>query len=186
MPEEKPRRVSNVVVIKPELTLKTSQTSSTVPEVYVRPPTPTPSLAMLPTITVSSPSRRSSMASRRDSDVSRNSSRRSSECSMRYNNEETNQQDNGTPKRNADIARVQRDVAHLPRRHSENVTPSGSIKDMRRISDFTHEKSRGSQFNIKLRRNSDYVMPKKQSEEIARLASVIDNSPQGLDCEMRS
>ncbi|KAJ8684012.1 hypothetical protein QAD02_019804, partial [Eretmocerus hayati] len=63
---------------------------STVPEVYVRPPTPTPSLANLPIITVSSPSRRSSLVggpgSRRGSDVSGRNSRRASDCSVRFAN----------------------------------------------------------------------------------------------------
>ncbi|XP_078049950.1 uncharacterized protein LOC144476697 [Augochlora pura] len=158
---------------------------STVPEVYVRPPTPTPSAANLPIITVSSPSRRSSVGSRRSSDASR-SSRRNSECSVRFMNDE----DGTMPERRLNLdfsARNSPDIDRrrspdrMSRRHSENVTPVGSIKDLRRCSDFTHEKNRGSQFAAKLKRNSDFGnrTPRRMlpSNEHYRLPRVVDLSP---------
>ncbi|XP_053994596.1 uncharacterized protein LOC128884926 isoform X1 [Hylaeus volcanicus] len=160
---------------------------STVPEVYVRPPTPTPSAANLPIITVSSPSRRSSIGSRRSSDASR-CSRRNSECSVRFTNEENGstpdcrRNSDFSPKHSPDIIR-QRSPDRMSRRHSENVTPVGSIKDLRRCSDFSHEKNRSSQFAAKLKRNSDFgnrtprrMLPTNQHH---RLSRVVDLSPAG-------
>ncbi|KZC08715.1 PREDICTED: uncharacterized protein LOC107186908 [Dufourea novaeangliae] len=159
---------------------------STVPEVYVRPPTPTPSAVNLPIITVSSPSRRSSMGSRRSSDASR-SSRRNSECSVRFINDEDGftseyrRNSDFSPKYSADIDR-KRSPDRMSRRHSENVTPLGSIKDLRRCSDFSHEKSRSSQFAAKLKRNSDFgnrtprrMLPPNEY----KLPRVVDLSPAG-------
>jgi len=58
-------------------------------EVYVKPSTSTPSTAIIvPIITVSSPSRRSSLASRRGSDTSTKSSRKNPKCRVRSMNEE--------------------------------------------------------------------------------------------------
>lgn len=162
---------------------------SSVPEVYVRPPTPTPSTANLPIITVSSPSRRSSMASRRGSDTSTKSSRRNSECSVRFNEESTNATDSkrqteGSPR---PLPRMREEFERnrspeSPRRYSENITPTGSTRELRRCSDFTHEKNRGSQFAIKLRRNSDFGnrTPRRMlpSDE-QRLPKVLDLSPTG-------
>ncbi|XP_076235394.1 uncharacterized protein LOC143179861 isoform X2 [Calliopsis andreniformis] len=133
---------------------------STVPEVYVRPPTPTPSTAILPIITVSSPSRRSSIGSRRSSDASR-SSRRNSECSVKFVNEEDGstsdyrRSPDFSPNHSPSIDR-RRSPDRMSRRHSENVTPIGSVRDLRRCSDFSHEKNRSSQFAAKLKRNSDF------------------------------
>ncbi|XP_046742816.1 uncharacterized protein LOC124409316 isoform X3 [Diprion similis] len=160
---------------------------STVPEVYVRPPTPTPSTANLPIITVSSPSRRSSLASRRGSDIS-GSSRRNSECSVRFINEEETSPSRES-QRNSEFNVKQPTNSERPRtpesilrRHSENVTPASSTKDLRRCSDFTHEKNRSSQFATKLRRNSDFGnrTPKRLLlTEEQRLPSVLDHSPTG-------
>ncbi|XP_017892686.1 uncharacterized protein LOC108632545 [Ceratina calcarata] len=160
---------------------------STVPEVYVRPPTPTPSTANVPIITVSSPSRRSSVASsRRDSDASK-SSRRNSECSVRFINEEDGfpsscrRNTEFSPKHSPEIDR-RRSPDKMIRRHSENVTPLGSVKDLRRCSDFSHERYRSSQFAAKLKRNSDFgnrtprrMLPPNEQ----RLSRVIDLSPTG-------
>ncbi|XP_076278849.1 uncharacterized protein LOC143208349 isoform X2 [Lasioglossum baleicum] len=162
--------------------------SSTVPEVYVRPPTPTPSAANLPIITVSSPSRRSSVGSRRSSDASR-SSRRNSECSVRFINgedgsttSECRRNSDFSPRHSPDIDR-RRSPDRMSRRHSENVTPVGSVKDLRRCSDFTHEKTRGSQFAAKLKRNSDFgnrtprrMLPPNENYKLSR---VVDLSPAG-------
>ncbi|XP_046614617.1 uncharacterized protein LOC124302456 isoform X3 [Neodiprion virginianus] len=160
---------------------------STVPEVYVRPPTPTPSTANLPIITVSSPSRRSSLASRRGSDIS-GSSRRNSECSVRFINEEQISPSTES-RRNSEFNIKQPTNSERPRtpesilrRHSENITPASSTKDLRRCSDFTHEKNRSSQFATKLRRNSDFGnrTPKRLLlTEEQRLPSVLDHSPTG-------
>ncbi|XP_071632419.1 uncharacterized protein [Temnothorax longispinosus] len=163
---------------------------SSVPEVYVRPPTPTPSTANLPIITVSSPSRRSSMASmvsRRGSDTSTKSSRRNSECSVRFVNEddatECKRTTEGSPR---SLPRMREEFERSrspesPRRYSENITPTGSTRELRRCSDFTHEKNRGSQFATKLRRNSDFGnrTPKRMlpPDEYPRLPKVLDLSP---------
>lgn len=167
---------------------------STVPEVYVRPPTPTPSTANLPIIMVSSPSRRSSLASRRGSDIS-GSSRRNSECSVRFINEEEEMpspspstesrrhSDFNIKQPTAAAADRPRTPEGILRRHSENITPSSSTKDLRRCSDFTHEKNRSSQFATKLRRNSDFGnrTPKRLLiTEEQRLPSVLDHSPAGM------
>ncbi|CAK9796942.1 hypothetical protein ANTPLA_LOCUS1020 [Anthophora plagiata] len=160
---------------------------STVPEVYVRPPTPTPSTANVPIITVSSPSRRSSVASRRDSDASR-SSRRNSECSVRFINEEDHS--NSEYRRNSDFSPRhspeidrRRSPDRMSRRYSENVTPLGSVRDLRRCSDFSHEKNRSSQFAAKLKRNSDFGnrTPRRMlpPNEHNKLSKVVDLSPTG-------
>ncbi|KAL0122648.1 hypothetical protein PUN28_007400 [Cardiocondyla obscurior] len=162
---------------------------SSVPEVYVRPPTPTPSTANLPIITVSSPSRRSSMASRRGSDTSTKSSRRNSECSVRFVNEdnmtECKRITEGSPR---SLPRMREEFERnrspeSPRRNSENITPTGSTRELRRCSDFTHEKNRGSQFATKLRRNSDFGnrTPRRMlpPDEQGRLPKVLDLSPTG-------
>ncbi|XP_076618714.1 uncharacterized protein LOC143340526 isoform X1 [Colletes latitarsis] len=160
---------------------------STVPEVYVRPPTPTPSTAILPIITVSSPSRRSSIGSRRSSDASR-ASRRNSECSVRFINEENDSTSDS--RRNSDFASKhspdilrRRSPDRMSRRHSENVTPLGSIRDLRRCSDFSHEKNRSSQFAAKLKRNSDFGnrTPRRMlpTSEHHKLPKVVDLSPAG-------
>ncbi|XP_035722724.1 uncharacterized protein LOC118441860 [Vespa mandarinia] len=163
------------------------QPVSTVPEVYVRPPTPTPSTANLPIITVSSPSRRSSLASRRGSDVSR-SSRRNSECSVKFVNEEDvlpitdfKYGVEFSPKYSPSINRNQ-SPERIARRHSENITPTGSTKELRRCSDFSHEKNRSSQFATKLRRNSDFGnrTPRRMLPPVEqRLPKVLDLSPTG-------
>ncbi|XP_076224173.1 uncharacterized protein LOC116424682 isoform X3 [Nomia melanderi] len=160
---------------------------STVPEVYVRPPTPTPSAANLPIITVSSPSRKSSIGSRRSSDASR-SSRRNSECSVRFMNDEDGfasecrRNSDFSPKYSPDIDR-RRSPDRMSRRHSENVTPLGSVKDLRRCSDFSHEKNRSSQFAAKLKRNSDFGnrTPRRMlpPNEHYKLSKVVDLSPAG-------
>ncbi|EFN77338.1 uncharacterized protein LOC105189677 [Harpegnathos saltator] len=166
---------------------------SAVPEVYVRPPTPTPSTANLPIITVSSPSRRSSVASRRGSDTSAKSSRRNSECSVRFINEEDTSSmtecrrtTEGSPRhipRMRDEIERSRSPDSISRRYSENITPTGSIRELRRCSDFTHEKNRGSQFATKLRRNSDFGnrTPRRMlpPDEHSRLPKVLDLSPTG-------
>ncbi|XP_011297750.1 uncharacterized protein [Fopius arisanus] len=147
--------------------------TSTVPEVYVRPPTPTPAAVNLPIIMVSSPSRRSSIASsRRGSDASKGS-RRGSDCSVRFANDNVSQGEGSsrpiTPE-------------GIHRRHSDMPTPTGSNKDLRRCSDVTHEKNRSSQFATKLRRNSDFGnrTPKRMiSTEGPRLPKVLDVSPVG-------
>nr|KAF7427272.1 hypothetical protein H0235_006966 [Vespula pensylvanica] len=163
------------------------QPVSTVPEVYVRPPTPTPSTANLPIITVSSPSRRSSLASRRGSDVSR-SSRRNSECSVKFINEEDvlpitdfkyGAEFSSKYSPNIDRSQLPERIA---RRHSENITPTGSTKELRRCSDFSHEKNRSSQFATKLRRNSDFGnrTPRRMLPPVEqRLPKVLDLSPAG-------
>lgn len=161
---------------------------STVPEVYVRPPTPTPSAINVPIITVSSPSRRSSVASRRNSDASR-TSRRNSECGVRFINEEENdsipeyrRNSDFSPNRSPEIER-RRSPDRMSRRYSENVTPLGSIRDLRRCSDFSHEKNRSSQFAAKLKRNSDFgnrtprrMLPGSEQHKLPR---VVDLSPTG-------
>lgn len=166
---------------------------SAVPEVYVRPPTPTPSIINLPIITVSSPSRRSSVTSRRDSDVSAKSSRRSSECSVRFVNGDdvsqtmeyrrtTEGSSRHTPKLREELERS-RSPDGISRRYSENITPTGSARELRRCSDFTHEKNRGSQFATKLRRNSDFGnrTPRRilLPDDHSRLPRVLDASPTG-------
>jgi len=165
---------------------------SAVPEVYVRPPTPTPSTVNLPIITVSSPSRRSSMGSRRSSDASNKSSRRNSECSVRFVNEEDSsimtecrRVTEGSPRHTRIREEIERNRSpdSTSRRYSENITPSGSTRELRRCSDFTHEKNRGSQFATKLRRNSDFGnrTPRRMlpSDEHSRLPKVLDLSPTG-------
>ncbi|XP_066597252.1 uncharacterized protein [Prorops nasuta] len=164
------------------------QPMSTVPEVYVRPPTPTPSTVNLPLITVSSPSRRSSLASRRGSDTSRGS-RRNSECSVRFNQDsstsfslENRRNSEFSPRHSPEVERARSPDGSL-RRHSENITPSGSTKELRRCSDFSHEKNRSSQFATKLRRNSDFGnrTPRRMlpTQEQSRLPKVLDVSPTG-------
>ncbi|KAL2726839.1 uncharacterized protein V1478_007117 [Vespula squamosa] len=162
------------------------QPVSTVPEVYVRPPTPTPSTANLPIITVSSPSRRNSLASRRGSDVSR-SSRRNSECSVKFVNEDVlsitdfKYGAEFSSKYSPSIDRNQL-PERIARRHSENITPTGSTKELRRCSDFSHEKNRSSQFATKLRRNSDFGnrTPRRMLPPVEqRLPKVLDLSPTG-------
>lgn len=172
--------------------LQEQKSSSAVPEVYVRPPTPTPSTANLPIITVSSPSRRSSVASRRGSDTSTKSSRRNSECSVRFINEEDTMTEcrrttEGSPRHSPRIREDferSRSPDNISRRYSENITPTGSARELRRCSDFTHEKNRGSQFATKLRRNSDFGnrTPKRMlppADEQSRLPKVLDLSPAG-------
>lgn len=148
--------------------------TSTVPEVYVRPPTPTPAASVnLPIITVSSPSRRSSIASsRRGSDVSKGS-RRGSDCSGKFTNDNVSQGEG--PSRPITPEGIHR-------RHSDMPTPTGSNIDLRRSSDFSHEKNRSSQFAMKLRRNSDFGnrTPKRTvGTEGPRLSKVLDVSPVG-------
>lgn len=159
---------------------------STVPEVYVRPPTPTPSTTNLPIITVSSPSRRSSVTSRQDSEISK-SSRRNSECSVKFINEEdgfsidSRRNSDFSPKNSPDIDR-RRSPDRMYRRYSENVTPLGSIRDLRRCSDFSHEKNRSSQFAAKLKRNSDFGnrTPRRMLPPTDhKLPRVVDLSPTG-------
>ncbi|XP_016842510.1 uncharacterized protein LOC100680409 isoform X2 [Nasonia vitripennis] len=175
-----------------------AQPISTVPEVYVRPPTPTPSIANLPIITVSSPSRRSSLASRRGSDVSGRNSRRASECSVRFVNEEDaspnaefssvqigkrSPEPESSPRQSPSLDRP-RTPEGILRRNSDciSTTPTGSNKDLRRSSDFGHEKNR-SQFATKLRRNSDFGnrTPRRaqQEQEQSKLARILDVSPTG-------
>ncbi|XP_012154181.2 uncharacterized protein LOC100883163 isoform X1 [Megachile rotundata] len=161
--------------------------TSTVPEVYVRPPTPTPLTINEPIITVTSPSRRSSVASRRSSDASK-SSRRNSECSVRFINEEDGfssgyrRNSDFSPKHSPEINR-RRSPDRMSRRYSENVTPLGSVKDLRRCSDFSHEKNRSSQFAAKLKRNSDFGnrTPRRMlpPTEHSKLPKVMDLSPSG-------
>lgn len=182
-------------IIKPSRNLikniNEDQSSSTVPEVYVRPPTPTPSVANLPTITVSSPSRRSSVSnSRRGSDVSKGS-RRTSDCSVKFVNENnTNNHSPITTPTNQKISDNNfsqiidrpRTPDSITRRHSDMPTPTGSKTDIRRCSDFTHEKNRSSQFAVKLRRNSDFGnrTPKRLNcDESGKLPQVLDVSPSG-------
>lgn len=175
----------------PTIESPSQEQKSAVPEVYVRPPTPTPSTANLPIITVSSPSRRSSVASRRGSDTSAKSSRRNSECSVRFINEEDTTTEcrrttEGSPRHTPRI-REEMERSHSPdstsRRYSENITPTGSTRELRRCSDFTHEKNRGSQFATKLRRNSDFGnrTPRRMlpTDEHSRLPKVLDVSPTG-------
>ncbi|OAD58749.1 hypothetical protein WN48_10294 [Eufriesea mexicana] len=160
---------------------------STVPEVYVRPPTPTPSTTNVPIITVSGPCRRSSVASRRDSDASR-SSRRNSECSVKFMNEddgftsECRRNSDFSPKHSPEIDR-RRSPDRMSRRYSENVTPLGSVRDLRRCSDFSHEKNRSSQFAAKLKRNSDFGnrTPRRMlpPTDHHKLPKVVDLSPTG-------
>ncbi|XP_050452656.1 uncharacterized protein LOC126852192 isoform X1 [Cataglyphis hispanica] len=198
--EESVRKETNRVTIVPTCTVQSpsQEQKSAVPEVYVRPPTPTPSTANLPIITVSSPSRRSSMASRRGSDTSNRSSRRNSECSVRFVNEDdTSPITEGSPRRMTEgspryLPRMRvdeplersRSPENVSRRYSENITPSGSTRELRRCSDFTHEKNRGSQFATKLRRNSDFGnrTPRRMlppETEHVRLPKVLDLSPVG-------
>ncbi|XP_076662986.1 uncharacterized protein LOC143366094 isoform X2 [Andrena cerasifolii] len=159
---------------------------STVPEVYVRPPTPTPSTAILPIITVSSPSRRSSMGSRRSSDASR-SSRRNSECSGRFINEEDGsgsecRRSSEFSPRHSPVIDRKLSQDRMSRRHSENVTPVRSINDLRRCSDFSHEKNRSSQFASKLKRNSDFGnrTPRRMlPSDHQKFPKIVDISPAG-------
>ncbi|EFN73827.1 hypothetical protein EAG_06469 [Camponotus floridanus] len=196
--EEPARKEATRVTIVPACTVQSpsQEQKSAVPEVYVRPPTPTPSIANLPIITVSSPSRRSSMASRRGSDTSNRSSRRNSECSVRFINEddmspitECRRMTEGSPRhfpraRGDEPLERSRSPDNISRRYSENITPSGSTRELRRCSDFTHEKNRGSQFATKLRRNSDFGnrTPRRMlplESEHGRLPKVLDLSPVG-------
>ncbi|XP_020293300.1 uncharacterized protein LOC109859437 isoform X2 [Pseudomyrmex gracilis] len=187
--EEPARKDSTHIVVQLPLQEQTS-----VPEVYVRPPTPTPTPANLPIITVSSPSRRNSMASRRGSDTSTKSSRRNSECSVRLINEEDTfattteckRITEGSPRhspRMRDSIERNRSPDGISRRYSENITPATSARELRRCSDFTHEKNRGSQFATKLRRNSDFGnrTPRRMlpPDEYPRLPKVLDVSPAG-------
>ncbi|XP_057341939.1 uncharacterized protein LOC130678625 [Microplitis mediator] len=164
---------------------QSQQPTSTVPEVYVRPPTPTPT-GVLPIITVSCPSRRSSLASsRRGSDVSASAreSRRNSTTSVKFINEQDETSIN--EKKSSPVS----DRPTTPitpegilRRNSDITTPTGSSKDLRRCSDFTHEKNRTSQFATKLRRNSDFGnrTPKRMlptDDPTTRLPQVLDISP---------
>lgn len=162
--------------------IEQDEPTSTVPEVYVRPPTPTPSAINLPIITVSCPSRRSSIISnRRDSDVS-TGSRRSSACSVKFINDDgtTPTADNIQSSVLENLKKSERDIT---RRNSEMITPCSSNKDVRRCSDFSHEKNRGSQFATKLRRNSDFGnrTPKRMMplDDNPRLSKVLDVSPSG-------
>ncbi|EZA60845.1 hypothetical protein X777_13047 [Ooceraea biroi] len=192
---EEPAQVKEIhsVVIIPTCTVQSpaQEQKSAVPEVYVRPPTPTPSTVNLPIITVSSPSRRSSVGSRRSSDASNKSSRRNSECSVRFVNEEDDASmteckrvTEGSP-RHTRIREVERSRSPdgTSRRFSESITPTGSTRELRRCSDFTHEKNRSSQFATKLRRNSDFGnrTPRRMlpTEEQSRLPRVLDLSPTG-------
>lgn len=181
------KEVQNATIPTCTVQSPTQEQKSSVPEVYVRPPTPTPSTANLPIITVSSPSRRSSMASRRGSDTSTKSSRRNSECSVRFEENMTDgkRTTEGSPR---PLPRMREEFERnrspeSPRRYSENITPTGSTRELRRCSDFTHEKNRGSQFATKLRRNSDFGnrTPKRMlpPDEHARLPKVLDLSPTG-------
>lgn len=183
------KEVQNATIPTCTVQLPLQEQKSSVPEVYVRPPTPTPSTANLPIITVSSPSRRSSMASRRGSDTSTKSSRRNSECSVRFVNDENmtecKRTTEGSPR---PLPRMRDEFERnrspeSPRRYSENITPTGSTKELRRCSDFTHEKNRGSQFATKLRRNSDFGnrTPRRMlpPDEHSRLPKVLDLSPTG-------
>ncbi|KAK0169464.1 hypothetical protein PV328_012012 [Microctonus aethiopoides] len=162
--------------------IEQDEPTSTVPEVYVRPPTPTPSAINLPIITVSCPSRRSSIvSSRRDSDVS-TGSRRSSASSVKFINDDgtTPTTDNIQSSVLENLKKSERDIT---RRNSEMITPCSSNKDVRRCSDFSHEKNRGSQFATKLRRNSDFGnrTPKRMMplDDNPRLSKVLDVSPSG-------
>lgn len=196
--EEPTRKETNRVTIVPTCTVQSpsQEQKSAVPEVYVRPPTPTPSTVNLPIITVSSPSRRSSMASRRGSDTSNRSSRRNSECSVRFVNEDDTspitqcrRMTEGSPRhlprmRGDEPLERSRSPENVSRRYSENITPLGSTRELRRCSDFTHEKNRGSQFATKLRRNSDFGnrTPRRMlplENEHVRLPKVLDVSPVG-------
>lgn len=164
-------------------TISEDQPTSTVPEVYVRPPTPTPSVVNLPIITVSSPSRRSSVSnSRRGSDASKGS-RRTSECSVKFVNDNYSSSPT-TPDNNfSAVTDRPKTPEGILRRHSDMPTPSGSKTDIRRCSDFTHEKNRSSQFAVKLRRNSDFGnrAPKRlQGDEGGKLPKVLDVSPAGI------
>ncbi|XP_018375127.1 PREDICTED: uncharacterized protein LOC108768920 [Trachymyrmex cornetzi] len=183
------KELQNVTISICTVQSPSQEQKSSVPEVYVRPPTPTPSTANLPIITVSSPSRRSSMASRRGSDTSTKSSRRNSECSVRFVNEENatecKRTTEGSPR---SLPRMREEFERnrspeSPRRYSENISPTGSTRELRRCSDFTHEKNRGSQFAIKLRRNSDFGnrTPRRMlpPDEHSRLPKVLDVSPTG-------
>ncbi|XP_014227187.1 uncharacterized protein LOC106652634 isoform X2 [Trichogramma pretiosum] len=158
-----------------------SSSSSTVPEVYVRPPTPTPSIANLPIITVSSPSRRSSLVSRRGSDVSARTSRRASECSVRFVSEE----DEIEEEKDASVSpSLDKPVEGILRRNSDcsSISAGGySSRDARRGSDVSHggEKCR-PQFATKLRRNSDFGnrVPKRvQDQDQSKLSRILDVSP---------
>ena len=127
---------------------------------------------------VSSPSRRGSLASRRGSDVSARSSRRNSECSVRFINEDEVSQTSEIKR--SPVTDRPRTPEGILRRNSEMVTPTGSTKDLRRCSDFSHEKNRTSQFATKLRRNSDFGnrTPKRMlSGDDQRLPRVLDISP---------
>ncbi|KAL6257371.1 hypothetical protein P5V15_010944 [Pogonomyrmex californicus] len=183
------KEAHNVTIPTYTIQSPSQEQKSAVPEVYVRPPTPTPSTTNLPIITVSSPSRRSSMASRRGSDTSTKSSRRNSECSVRFVNEEnsteckrtTEDSPRSLPRMREEFERNR--SPESPRRYSENITPTGSTRELRRCSDFTHEKNRGSQFATKLRRNSDFGnrTPRRMlpPDEFPRLPKVLDVSPAG-------
>lgn len=192
---EEPAQKETLDVTIPICTVQSSlqeqKSSSAVPEVYVRPPTPTPSTANLPIITVSSPSRRSSVGSRRGSDTSTKSSRRNSECSIKFINEEDMMTEyrrttEGSPRHSPRVREEfdrSRSPDNISRRYSENITPTGSTRELRRCSDFTHEKNRGSQFATKLRRNSDFGnrTPRRMlpPDEQSRLPKVLDLSPAG-------
>ncbi|XP_058799062.1 uncharacterized protein LOC131668699 isoform X5 [Phymastichus coffea] len=165
---------------------------STVPEVYVRPPTPTPSIANLPIITVSSPSRRSSLASRRGSDVSQTrNSRRASECSVRFVNEDeaisaNDQASPGAGKRSPaepnSPSLDDRQPEGILRRNSDCITSQGSSRDLRRGSDVSGGETKiRSQFANKLRRNSDFGnrTPRRAQPEESKLAKILDISPSG-------
>lgn len=194
--EQTEKEVHNITIPMCTLQEPSEEQASVVPEVYVRPPTPTPSTANLPIITVSSPSRRSSMASRRDSDASAKSSRRNSECSVKFINEEDEftmteyrRTTEGSPRHNRvrDELERSRSPDGTSRRYSEAITLTGSTRELRRCSDFTHEKNRSSQFATKLRRNSDFGnrTPKRMlsSDEPPRLPKVLDLSPTGNEKE---
>lgn len=187
---EEPAQAESHNVVIPTCTVQSpsQEQKSAVPEVYVRPPTPTPSTVNLPIITVSSPSRRSSMGSRRGSDASNKSSRRNSECSIKFINEEDTdgrRVTEGSPRHTRIREEIERGRSPdgTSRRYSENITPSGSTRELRRCSDFTHEKNRGSQFATKLRRNSDFGnrTPRRMlpADEHCRLPKVLDLSPVG-------
>lgn len=164
---------------------------SMVPEVYIRPPTPTPSMANLPIITVSSPSRRSSLSSRRGSDYS-HTSRRVSECSIRFAIDEEDLKQVKEEQENSKDTKIKAKDSTKESNTSVNTNNgdfkktteanplTGSTRDIRRSSDLGHEKVR-SQFSTKLRRNSDFGnrVPKHYQEEQAKLSRISDNSSGG-------
>lgn len=88
-----------------------------------------------------------------------------------------------SPKHSPDTDR-RRSIDRMSRRHSENVTPVGSVRDLRRCSDFSHDKNRSSQFAAKLKRNSDFgnrtprrMLPPTDHQKLPR---VVDLSPSGM------